>query len=484
MVIGRIGGEGGRHGHGDIHTDIVNLVRALAHLTRVFSLINVGDMREQNPPAAGKPYEPAPAVRAQTGPMSIEVATDAWQQHSAVFLGISEYQARRGRDEIRRMAKSCGWAMAEQFDRSALTDWIVQQIAAKSISRVTAGKLLSYWSVFGDWLVERGQWTENRVRGIKLPRIKAKDRGPGARAFSVEEVRALIEAAQHMEQTSGRAGKYGPNRSTLYLFLAHTGLRYGEATRLEWKVIDLANRRLRVRDDKAGRGDHIPIHDEVCEALAELRAANPADSRVFRKVSHHTLTADMERAKVARRVDGQGGQWHCFRKMSVTERLRRGADPDHVRRLARHQNLSLTMGTYNQLAGEELRGAVEKIPRLMGEMFLQPGGKDDSVTSSRHANPSPHPDSAPRPEPSDAWRDNSANAGRAALSGRGDASPADFDLSAKQWSRGESTARSHSSPTAELLEAVSLLLSATAKVMRGRSLEHEHIQQRHNQRTV
>jgi len=123
MVIGRIGGEGNPRGHGDIHTDVENLVRALAHLTRVFSLINVGDMREQNPPAVGKPYEPAPAVRAATGPMSIEVATDAWQQHSAVFLGISEYQARRGRDEIRRMAKSCGWAMAEQFDRSALTDW-------------------------------------------------------------------------------------------------------------------------------------------------------------------------------------------------------------------------------------------------------------------------------------------------------------------------------------------------------------------------
>ena len=299
---------------------------------------------------------------------------------------------------------------------------------------------------------------------------------PGARAFSVDEVKALIEAAQHMERTSGRAGKYGPNRSTLYLFLAHTGLRYGEATRLEWKVIDLANRRLRVRDDKAGRGDHIPIHDEVCEALAELRAANPADIRVFRKVSHHTLTADMERAKVPRRVDGQGGQWHCFRKMSVTERLRRGADPDHVRRLARHQNLSLTMGTYNQLADEELRGAVEKIPRLLGEIQLQPGGSADTFTPSRHANQPPHPDSAPRPEPSDAWRDNSAHAGRAAQSGRGDTSPADPNLSVNQWSRGESRARPESSPTAELLEAVSLLLSATAKVMRGRSPEHEHEQ--------
>ena len=199
----------------------------------------------------------------------------------------------------------------------------------------------------------------------------------------------------------------------------------------------------------------------------------------FRKAPIRTALSPRDRRGNAGRGSGSGGlKWLSGASAAM------GADPDHVRRLARHQNLSLTMGTYNQLADEELRGAVEKIPRLLGEIQLQPGGSADTFTPSRHANQPPHPDSAPRPEPSDAWRDNSAHAGRAAQSGRGDTSPADPNLSANQWNRGESRARPESSPTAELLEAVSLLLSATAKVMRGRSLEHEHIQQRHNQRTA
>lgn len=207
----------------------------------------------------------------------------------------------------------------------------------------------------------------------------------------------------------------------------------------------------------------------MCEALAELRAAAPGAEGVFRKVSHHTLTADMDRAKVPRRVDGQGGQWHAFRKMSITERLRRGADPEMVRRLARHQNISLTTGTYNQRSTDELRDAMEKIPRLLGEMVLQPTGKVDTLHLSRNAKPNPHPDSAPRPDPCGALRDNSAIAGRAAQSGRGDTYPADDGLDDREWSRGESRARPIENPTAELMEAVSLLLKVAANVMRGSS---------------
>lgn len=407
--------------------------------------------------------------------MSIEAAAQAWRQHSAVFLGVSEYQAARGCKEVLRIAEACGWMSVADFDRTALTDWLVQQIAAEQISRVTAGKLLSYWSVFGEWLVERGHWRDNDVRRIKLPRCKASDRGPGARAFSVAEVKALIRVAAEQERTCGRAGKYGPNRSTLYLFLAHTGLRYSEAMRLRWENVDVAARRIRVREDKAGRGDTIPIHDEAVEALLELRRVTGAgEGPIFRKVSHHTLEADMERAGVERRVGGQGGLWHSFRKMSVTERLRRGADPEFVRRLARHQKIDLTLGTYNQRQEQELRDAVEKIPRLGAENVLKPGGIADSVIPSRHAQQPPQqPDDAPRPVPVEAWRDNSAPAGQAAQSGHGERSPAGLTAAIQEWSRGESNPRLQSDHTAEMLEQVAQLLMTSAKAVRGlRSPEH------------
>ena len=95
----------------------------------------------------------------------------------------------------------------------------------------------------------------NPCDGLKMPRVRACDRGPGMRAFSLAEVRALILHAETLEREQWQTRRHAPNRSVLYCFLAHTGLRYGEAMRLQVSDVDLPGAMLRVRADKAGRGD-------------------------------------------------------------------------------------------------------------------------------------------------------------------------------------------------------------------------------------
>ncbi len=448
-VIGRIGCGDAGGDPGDIHNVIGAACRWLAALTRALEAVEKVSMSESpRTLSRGSPTESAPIPRA--GSISVEVVTDSWYQCSCTLHNNSEYHARRSRTDVRRIAAALGWNTIADIDDVQLTDWLVQYVQSGRAPQ-TAGKLLSQWVTFGEFLVQRKHWTENKLAKIPVPRVKAENRGPGARAFSIDEVRRLIERAQTMEAEHRGAGRYGANRSTLYLFLAHTGLRYSEAIRMRWETIDLERGYIRVKADKAGRGDGIPIHDELREALIELRSAGKfpsTDSKsrkgnVFWATSKNTLLQDMDKVGVPRRVAEQGGQWHCFRKMGVTERLRAGADPEHVRRLARHKNLELTMGTYNQMAAEELRAAVDAIPHLLGKNSgfdrLQTGESSDSLSpASHHDESSPKPDDAPRPVPC-GGDSLSKPSGRRASSVSGPQPVAPHLKSPQdQWSRGES----------------------------------------------
>lgn len=138
--------------------------------------------------------------------------------------------------------------------------------------------------------------------------------------------------------------------------------------RLRVSDVDLPGAMLRVRADKAGRGDWVPLHPEAVEAVRTLilaRGKKP-DDPLFSKVWSETLMADMQAAGVPRRTGEGAGLWHSFRKMNVTERLIAGAGLEDVRRLARHVDSRTTMDHYARKAATELKKSAEILPRLNG----------------------------------------------------------------------------------------------------------------------
>lgn len=78
---------------------------------------------------------------------------------------------------------------------------------------------------------------------------------------------------------------------TLFGLLAVTGMRLGEALRLERSDVDISNRTITIRQSKFGKSRYIPIHRttaDVLKAYSEYRASSllePKSSQFF--INHH-----------------------------------------------------------------------------------------------------------------------------------------------------------------------------------------------------
>lgn len=87
--------------------------------------------------------------------------------------------------------------------------------------------------------------------------------------FSDEEIAALLEAAS----LELRPESFGDTMATLIGLLSATGLRPGEAYRLDRGDVDIASRRLVVRDTKWERSRLVPTHDTTAEALSRYASS-------------------------------------------------------------------------------------------------------------------------------------------------------------------------------------------------------------------
>jgi integrase/recombinase XerD len=115
--------------------------------------------------------------------------------------------------------------------------------------------------------------------------------GPSSRRavpylYSTAEVTALMAAAGAIP-TPFRAATY----QVLIGLLAATGMRVGEAIRLDRDDLDTGSGLLTVRDGKFGKSRQLPLHDSVLQALAgyaqlrESRHGRPATPAFFASVT-------------------------------------------------------------------------------------------------------------------------------------------------------------------------------------------------------
>ena len=100
--------------------------------------------------------------------------------------------------------------------------------------------------------------------------------------YSVADIDALMTAARSMRSPL-RAATF----ETLIGLLAVTGLRIGEALRLDRDDVDLINGVLTIRDSKFGKSREVPLHDSTVAALGaytrerDRLCARPVDPSFF-----------------------------------------------------------------------------------------------------------------------------------------------------------------------------------------------------------
>lgn len=279
--------------------------------------------------------------------------------------GRSRKYADAVRVKIRQVADACRWDTLEDLAAGCrdLEDWLLE--LAESRSPSTRNNVLTAIRAFAEWLRRRRQLRENPFRDIPMAR---RHDGPGSRAFSPEEIRAMIAAAEEDEakpmETLGRRGgrRCVRARSLHYLVASWTGLRALELERLRKRHLILGdNPRLELpaRLTKGKRVANLPLTECLAERLAAVAATMaPEDFLLGPRPDPSTIASDATAAGVAEA--GQIGM-HSFRKGFITALAAAGAAPAVTQALARHTDPRLTDRVYVEKNLLPLRGELNRL---------------------------------------------------------------------------------------------------------------------------
>ena len=133
--------------------------------------------------------------------------------------------------------------------------------------------------------------------------------------------------------------------------------------------------RLRATDTKNRRADVIPIRSDLAEEIQRRREKRgDADSEQVwplpEKANGHGFKAsdmirrDLEAAGIVYKTEEGFADCHALRAFFVTELFAKGAPEHHVRKLARHRGLELTVNVYSKLKAEDLRDELDRLPPI------------------------------------------------------------------------------------------------------------------------
>jgi len=212
-----------------------------------------------------------------------------------------------------------------------------------------------------------------RVFRLTRPRSVRQER---IRAFDAAQLRWFLEAAE------AKTPRFHP----LFLLMARTGLRLGEALVLRWEGLDLVRGELRVERSlgpagevdtpKSGHGRTVDLSNGLRLALRHLRAgAGEASLKVGtgprgwlfptaagRPMPHITAQVAFRRTLKAA---GLQGHFSCYslRHTYASLLLAAGVSPAYVQEQLGHASIELTVGTYGRWLRKRAPGALDILDR-------------------------------------------------------------------------------------------------------------------------
>lgn len=235
-----------------------------------------------------------------------------------------------------------------------LTTEIAMRWALKSVGvqRATHARRLAIVRAFAVWLQATDARTQVPPRGL----LPARHRRPAPHIYSDGEFAALMVAAGQLHSSSGLRGA---TFKTLIGLLASTGLRPGEALKLDVGDVDLAGGVLTVRESKFGKSRFVPLDESACAALAAystLRDTVPVRLRRDTPAFFVAARGSRLRGCAARRT---------FAKLCKTVGLRPSEDPRRAGRGPRLQDIRHSFATRRLVEWYRAGLDVERLmPRL------------------------------------------------------------------------------------------------------------------------
>jgi integrase len=234
-----------------------------------------------------------------------------------------------------------------------LPEWI-GELAGSGLSASQVRQAVYVFSSVCQHAIRTGRLLANPVVGIKLPRLVPS----GERRFlSHAEVAKL----------AGAAGAYG----TFIRTLAYTGLRWGEATALRVRDVDLDRGRLDVRrafvdidgqlveeKPKTHQSRTVPLPPALRDELRALVVERNRDALVFTAPEGGPLRVGNFRQRVwspAVRAAGLDGLTiHGLRHTAASLYISACTPPKVVQRILGHASVVMTMDLYGHLYPDEM----------------------------------------------------------------------------------------------------------------------------------
>jgi integrase len=233
----------------------------------------------------------------------------------------------------------------EQIVPADMTAWLVkrkeQKRRGKSPSAGTVSKearaLLALFNMAVKWRV----LSTNPLDGVEAPPER---RSKSPQYYSRDELARLYAAS--------------PNHSSIWRFMANTGLRRNEALYL--KLVDIKAdaidvQSLEERPTKTRRSRSVPLNAAARQAVEDL--SQPDAEYLLPRIDPRSLSRAFK--KCAKRAK-LPGELHTLRHTFISHLVMAGVDLPTVQKLAGHASISTTM-RYAHLFQPHIQASVQKI---------------------------------------------------------------------------------------------------------------------------
>lgn len=242
---------------------------------------------------------------------------------------------------------------------SATTGKARDDSPARTASSTTVRRAHGVLAGILDVAVRDRRLARNVARDVDLP---AKGTTKARVYLSHQQVQQLVDAAP-------------PQHATLVLFLAYTGLRWGEATGLRVRHVDALRRRVKVQENavlvaglihvgtpKTHRSRSVPYPEFLALPIAKLAEGKGRDDLLFGEGKIHVklpasrngwFTGAMSRAQAADRTLPRITP-HDLRHTAASLAVQAGAHVKAVQRMLGHASAAMTLDTYADLFDDDL----------------------------------------------------------------------------------------------------------------------------------
>lgn len=296
-------------------------------------------------------------------------------EHATEFEGVlkargnSAVHVDKTIKRVRRILDGCRFAHVSDLTCAAVERFL-HGLRERGMSVKTSNHYTGAIKEFAGWLVQERRMSENPFTSLH-GRNPETDRRHVRRSFTPDELRLLLATA---EAGPVRRRMTGPERATLYLVAAESGLRVSELASLTRGDFDLDADfpclTVQAKHAKSRRTDTVPLRRETADHLRTFLADKLPGAKVFPALpvegAARLLRADLQDAGIDARDNGAGLlDFHSLRVTLATNLGRSHVHPRVAMALMRHTSLGMTLGIYTRFGRNEEAEALETLPSLV-----------------------------------------------------------------------------------------------------------------------